>query len=145
MRYSMAVMQNEFILYGLDECIVTINNIINELDAKEYEFDFKIMLSEAIANAFFHGNKGDSTLPIKVKYSLVNETVIFEVADCGEGLDIDVCKIDEPTDILNEGCRGLFLINCYSDSVDYQNNALKIKKTLKKEKRYKDNEDEPKA
>jgi serine/threonine-protein kinase RsbW len=127
----MAICKKEHILYGLDHYLQVINDIINELEARTCEFDIKMILTEAIANAFYHGNKSDDKLPIYVRYHLVSRKVTFEIEDCGVGIeDLNVIGYLDAEDLLSDGNRGLFLIGCYSDKLDYQNKILRVEKIL---------------
>jgi serine/threonine-protein kinase RsbW len=121
----------EFVLYGLSHYTEVINDIIYQLNAKDYEFDIKMILNEAIANAFFHGNRSSEELPIMVRYSKKNNNVIFEIEDSG---DTEFCMGDtcENSDILSEGNRGLFLIGCYADKIEYNDKTLKVLKSIGK-------------
>lgn len=47
---------NEFILYGLSKHKQIIDKITAELNASKYNFDIKLILTEALTNAFKHGN-----------------------------------------------------------------------------------------
>lgn len=121
-----------FILFGLSYCEVTIDEIIKTLDAEHMYFDLKLILMEAISNAFIHGNNKDESKPINVRYTFDGVMVVFEIEDCGHGLD----NIRVPTEIsednyLDESGRGLFLIQCYCDKLELKSNGIIIYKTIK--------------
>lgn len=124
--------ENQITLYGISDYSQAINRIIAELEAYSYEFDMKIILTEAISNAFYHGNLGNEKLPIYITYSKSGQAFTFEIEDCGIGLDNgELERYINETDIFSEKHRGLFLISCYSDNVKFTNSKLMIKKLIK--------------
>lgn len=130
----MIVVHNEFIIYGLEEYKNIIYQIEMELDLQGSFFDIQLMLTEGITNAYQHGNQGDSSKAIKIMYELNNTNLHLEIQDCGDGVDqvrIPQCIAEDS--ILDQNGRGLFLIRCISDKVDFCNNRLIIEKNLNKE------------
>lgn len=122
---------NEFILYGLDRHKEVIDEIIYELNASHESFDIRLILTEALTNAFKHGNNSMKGKPIFLRYKSDGGNVRFEIEDCGDGFENT--KIEEQAlaeDLLNDSGRGLFLINCVSDKVEINNNALIIEKQI---------------
>jgi serine/threonine-protein kinase RsbW len=127
----MTIKSGEFILYGLKDYNIVINKIIKTLNAKSIEFDLKLILTEGLSNAFKHGNKGDISLPIYLRYTFDGYEILFEIEDSGSARDFIILPKDTiGEDILEESGRGLFLINCYADAVHMEGNRLIIKKHL---------------
>lgn len=127
----MTIYKGEFTLYGLEHYTEAIVGVLSQLKASAYEFDVKLILTEAIANAFFHGNNSDSSLPIKVRYGIEADIITFEIEDCGEGIkDIKELIAFKDDDILSESNRGLFLISSYADKLEYHNRVLKVEKVI---------------
>ena len=50
---------NEVILYGIDNISEKLDGIIHSLNLEKQCFEIKLIMSEAIANAFIHGNNQD--------------------------------------------------------------------------------------
>ncbi len=124
--------KNEFILYGLKNHKEVIDKIIKDLNLLEDCFDIKLILTEALTNAFKHGNKSNDKKPIYLRYIYHDTTIEFEIEDCGNGfenLTIPNQLVEE--DLLNDHGRGLFLINCMADKMEFRNNILVIQKYLK--------------
>lgn len=122
---------NEFILYGLSEYKQVIDKVISELNASEYDFDIKLILTEALTNAFKHGNNMNVDKPIYLRYSYDNSSVKFEIQDCGTGLkNVIINDHLDDEDILEDKGRGLFIIKNLSDNIELKPNMLIIEKTL---------------
>lgn len=133
MGYYMMKCANKYVVYGLKNYKEVIETVIQDLCAQAYEFDIKLILTEAISNAFYHGNNGNEELPICIRYFFHQGLVTFEIEDC--------CKVpskfvlpnlaDEP-DPFQESNRGLFLIGCYADKIEFLEGKLIIEKTIGK-------------
>lgn len=124
--------KNEFVLYGLSNYESVIDEIIKELNAESNYFDIKLILTEALTNAFIHGNEGKVDKPIYLRYTYNNGNIVFEIQDSGSGFK-DSSILDEnisDEDLLNSSGRGLFLIKCMSDKVELKDNSLIIEKAL---------------
>jgi serine/threonine-protein kinase RsbW len=122
---------NEFILYGLSEYKQIIDKIISELNVSEYNFDIKLILTEALTNAFKHGNNKNVDKPIYLRYLYNNSSVKFEIEDCGTGFkNVIINEKLEDENILEDQGRGLFLIKNLSDHIELKRNTLIIQKSL---------------
>lgn len=121
----------ETIVYGLEDIENKIDDIIDELNLKCECFGIKIIMIEAITNAFIHGNERDTAKPICLKCEYENKILRVEVKDCGVGLEnVIISDIIDEDNILNENGRGLFLIKCYSDEVEFKENSIIIRKCI---------------
>lgn len=125
------MLHNEFTIYGLKSYKSVINQIKSELNLEKSFFDIELILTEAITNAFQHGNKGDSSKAIKIAYELNNNKLFVEVQDCGEkSRKVNIPnKLCEET-ILDESGKGLYLIKCLCDNVCFCGNKIKVEKSL---------------
>ncbi|ADK13372.1 MULTISPECIES: ATP-binding protein [Clostridium] len=122
---------NEFILYGLSKHKQIIDKITAELNASKYNFDIKLILTEALTNAFKHGNNMSMDKPIYLKYVYDDSNVQFEIKDCGTGFkDTIINKQLDNENILEDEGRGLFLIKNLSDHIELKQNTLIIEKSL---------------
>ncbi|MFT5874202.1 MAG: serine/threonine-protein kinase RsbW [Clostridium sp.] len=122
---------NEFILYGLANHKEIIEKINADLNTLEHSFDIKLMLTEALTNAFKHGNKGNIESPIYLRYAYDGIDVTFEIEDSGTGFE-NFSISEEPSNecLLNDSGRGLFLIKCMADKIELRKNTLIIQKRL---------------
>ena len=124
--------KGSFVLFGLSNCEATINEIIKNIDAEQMYFDIKLILMEAISNAFIHGNNKDENKSIHVRYTFDGSIVVFEIEDCGQGLDaIQIPNEISEDNYLDESGRGLFLIKCYCDKLELKSDGLIIYKTIR--------------
>lgn len=122
---------NSFIIYGLSSHEQTIDQIQQELRIEQGEFDVRLILTEAITNAFIHGNKGDPSKPIYILYDYDGRNIHIEVQDCGEGAeDIEIPKELSMSNLLDDNGRGLYLISCFSDKVQFSNNKIIVDKSI---------------
>ncbi|MCT4595547.1 MAG: ATP-binding protein [Anaeromicrobium sp.] len=123
--------KREFVLYDLTEHNRIIEEIIKELNAFEYYFDIKLILTEALTNAYKHGNKNDNKKPIYLRYFYNNKNLTFEIEDSGSNHK-NITIPDEISDknLLNTFGRGLFLIKSMADNVESKGNMLVIQKYL---------------
>ncbi len=77
-----------------------------------------ISMSEALNNAFLHGNLGDHDLPITIKVYKDGHVLSFSVSDSGEGFDYDLLRDDLSDDLLDvPGGRGIFIMRALADEV----------------------------
>lgn len=119
----------EFVLFNLDNIDSLYREIMQYLEGRVEGFDIQIILSESLSNAFIHGNRKDASQPIYLRVSIGKEAVNFEVEDSGLGpADFSIPDEIPEENILNDHGRGLFLLNCFSDSLDFQDHTLKITK-----------------
>lgn len=121
----------ELVLYGLDSINNELDNIIETLNLKDQHFEIKLVMSEAVNNAFVHGNKSDKNKPIHIKWGMEENNFILTVTDCGTGIkDLEVISEIDEKNVLDESGRGLFLINCYADEVKCIDNSIIVKKYI---------------
>ncbi|OOM14644.1 ATP-binding protein [Clostridium saccharobutylicum] len=121
----------ELVLYGLDSINNKLDNIIETLNLKDQHFEIKLVISEAVNNAFVHGNKSDKNKPIHVKWGMEENNFILTVTDCGTGInDLEITREIDEKNVLDESGRGLFLINCYADEVKCIDNSIIVKKYI---------------
>jgi len=127
----MTMKKNEYVLYGLTKYKEIIDKIIKDLKVFDDSFDIRLLLTEALTNAFKHGNNGNIDMAINLRYTCDDIKIIFEIEDSGTGFR-SVTIPDEVIDetILNESGRGLFLIKCIADKIELRNNILIIEKYL---------------
>ncbi|MEK4059240.1 MULTISPECIES: ATP-binding protein [Paenibacillus] len=127
----MNAVHKEVLLHGLEHTQGIIDGIIEELDLEAYAFDIRLILVEAITNAYYHGNLSDCTKPIYIRYLLRDELLKLQVEDSGEGgRDLVIPQDISSDELLDDGGRGLYLISCFSDSVEMIRNTMYISKNV---------------
>ncbi|MFH7319751.1 ATP-binding protein [Desulfurivibrio sp. D14AmB] len=80
----------------------------------------RMVLGEAIINAWKHGNRRQPDLPILFRWRLAND-FCFEVIDAGAGFNFRA--LPDPTrdeGLIAETGRGLFIIKSFASSVGWQ-------------------------
>ncbi|MFQ5424162.1 MAG: ATP-binding protein [Phycisphaerae bacterium] len=83
-------------------------------------FAIKLALEEALTNAVRHGNSGDATKHIFVRYRVTRERTEIEIRDEGRGFQPDC--VPDPTRPENIDCpngRGIMLMQAYLDEIEY--------------------------
>jgi serine/threonine-protein kinase RsbW len=82
--------------------------------------NFRVGVSEALANAMIYGNHRDPSKRVRVEVDLAPEQVAVVVRDEGHGFDPH--GVPDPTlpeNLEEPGGRGIFLIRELMDEVDY--------------------------
>ncbi len=87
-----------------------------------------LALSEAVTNAIVHGNKEDASKSVTVRSRMADDALLeISVEDEGEGFDPE--EIPDPLkeeNLLNEGGRGVYLIEQYSDEMEFSKNGSRV-------------------
>ena len=126
----MSETKGEVLFYGIDNICEILDGIIQSLNLKKQCFEIKLIIIEAINNAFIHGNKKDENKSICIKWQFEEDILEVIVTDCGDGVENLANYNSENDDILAESGRGLQIINYYSDSVEFKGNSIIMKKYL---------------
>lgn len=125
------MIEGSFTIQGLTNYNSIIEEIIKKLQLSDHWFDIKLILTEAITNAFNHGNKGDKEKPILIRFAYDGKKVIFEIVDCGDSEeDLIIPNEINDSSLLEERGRGLFLVQCLTDKVELYKNTLRIEKAI---------------
>lgn len=79
-----------------------------------------VALTEALSNAILRGNGDDPAKHVHVRAEVDSERLVVEVADEGDGFDLDASLVDPtvPGNIDREDGRGLFLMRKLMDHVE---------------------------
>ena len=83
-------------------------------------FGLRLALEEAIVNAIRHGNRGDPTRRVHVRFEVGPDRVLAEVEDEGEGFDF--ARIPDPLapkNLERPSGRGLLLMRHYTTWLRY--------------------------
>jgi serine/threonine-protein kinase RsbW len=91
-----------------------------ELSARHCAFNVPVALTEALSNAILRGNQGVREKQVRVRAMVSDSSLVLEVADEGEGFDLDACTEDPttPENLQREDGRGLFLMRSLMDRVE---------------------------
>jgi serine/threonine-protein kinase RsbW len=121
------IKRDEYILYGLEKYKEVIDKIIADIQAFHEDFNIRVMLTEALTNAFKHGNNSSSDKPIYLRYIYNGKIIKFEIEDSGTGVG-NITILDEMSDenLLRDSGRGLFLIKSMTDKMEFVGNTLII-------------------
>jgi serine/threonine-protein kinase RsbW len=127
----MSFAKGEVVFYGVDNISEKLDSILKTLNLKKQYFEMKLIMSEAVNNAFIHGNNSNKNKPIHVKWELKENLLRLEVTDCGCGIkNIECYKEINENNILNECGRGLYIINSYVDEMKFNGSSIIMKKCL---------------
>src|SRR5215475_8157047 len=79
-----------------------------------------VALTEALSNAILRGNGDDPAKHVHVRAEVDSQRLVVEVADEGEGFDLEASVVDPtiPGNIDREDGRGLFLMRKLMDRVE---------------------------
>ncbi len=88
---------------------------------EDARFGVTMAVREAAANAVFHGNKCDLAKRITASFENTGASLIFSVADQGEGLDPSTIPDPlAPENLLRGSGRGIFLMRSFMDEIHYR-------------------------
>jgi serine/threonine-protein kinase RsbW len=93
--------------------------------------NFRVGITEALANAILYGNRKDSGKRVQVAVALTTTAVVVEVTDEGNGFDPH--SIPDPTlpeNLHRTGGRGVFLIRQLMDEVEYGERGNSVRLVL---------------
>lgn len=111
-------------LRAVPEMSRVIDRLLGDMIALGYRecdrFGMHLVLEEVIVNGIKHGNRGDPTKEVVVRWSVNPDRILVEVED--QGLGFDPGQIPDPTapeNLERPGGRGLLLIRCYTTWIQY--------------------------
>ena len=103
--------------------------------ARHCALNVPVALTEALANAILRGNRENPEKHVRVSAHLDINRLVMEVADEGEGFDLDECTLDPTTEdrIDSEDGRGLYLMRRLMDSVErFNDHGNVVRLTLRR-------------
>ena len=100
-----------------------------DFDGPRLDLNFRVGVTEALANAVIYGNDSDPAKTVRVEFCIDASRVTVEVID--EGAGFDPATVPDPTapeQIEATGGRGLFLIRNLMDELEFnaRGNALRM-------------------
>lgn len=120
-------MQRELIIHSDQKMIVQVEEFIeqmrDELHVKEDVYgNIVVAVTEAVNNSIIHGNRSDQAKTVKVDF--ISDSpyhLIIRVRDEGQGFDpMQLPDPTAPENIENPGGRGVFLMKCLSDEIEFK-------------------------
>ena len=114
--------------YVMSRCLTCLD------EGARLHLNFRVGLTEALANAMLYGNAHDPSKPVFVHVSLLEGRVEATVRDHGPGFD--PTSVPDPThpENLTRPCgRGLFLMRELLDEVRYNARGNEVKLVLRLE------------
>lgn len=105
-----------------------VDKIANECSLDEDPSEtFKLILSEAVTNAIVHGNKEDPTKKVYVSVNVSDTSISADIKDEGPGFEPELKKDPlKEENLLDTGGRGIFLIQQFSDHMEFKENGTKM-------------------
>lgn len=105
------------------------------IPSRKCTLNVRVALGEALSNAILRGN-GATGRHVRVRATVSDDTVVFDVFDEGPGFDMDTARQDAttPENILREDGRGLFLMHQLMDRVErFRADGNVVRLTLNRE------------
>ncbi len=105
------------------------------IPAPKCSLNVRVALAEALSNAILRGNNQMPGKHVRVRATVSDEKVVFDIVDEGTGFDLNEDRPDPtlPENLLNEDGRGLFLMHRLMDNVEqFRDNGNVIRLTLKR-------------
>lgn len=103
-------------------------------DGSRLNLNFRVGVTEALANAVLYGNQSDPTKMVRVEVALDPRRVELQVVDQGDGFDPrEVPDPTLPDNLHRAGGRGLFLIRKLMDEVQYNERGNAVRLVLLRE------------
>jgi serine/threonine-protein kinase RsbW len=102
---------------------------LGNMDFDDLAFKIDLAVTEAIANAIKHGNKEETSLPVKIKIEILNNELHIEVSDQGKGFKMDKFHVNNnAVSVDSESGRGLYIIKKLMDEVScsYEDGEYKV-------------------
>jgi len=113
-----SVLESEGRMYGDVKSLLADNGIAGRLRGR-----ILLTVSEGFTNALVHGNKYDSNKGVEIIIDINDDTVTADIIDEGDG-DAFSINSRKPPDILQEGGRGVDLMESIADKFNITRNKV---------------------
>ena len=90
------------------------------LTRRQCSLNIPVALSEALSNAIIRGNREDPRKHVRLRATVSDASLVFEVVDEGRGFDMvaDTHDPTSPEHVTREDGRGVFLMHQLMDRVE---------------------------
>lgn len=103
-----------------------------ETQAQRLRLNFRVGLTEALANAMLYGNADDPSKRVRVEVTLTRDAIRARITDQGVGFDpLSVPDPTCPENLVKSGGRGLFLMRQLLDEVLYNDQGNQVTLVLR--------------
>ena len=102
-------------------------------DGPRLTLNFRVGVTEALANAMLYGNRLDARIPVRVEVRIEPSHIVVHVRDQGNGFDPN--RVPDPTlecNVERPGGRGLFLIRNLMDEVHFNERGNEVRLVLRR-------------
>ncbi len=106
--------------------------LLEPIKSSQYCYRIKLGLHEALINAVTHGNKLDPDKSIRVRRIITPNWCVWQIQDCGNGLEIKKRNYKLPKKINSINGRGLYIINECFDDIRWSNKGNRLQLALKR-------------
>ena len=101
------------------------------IPARKCSLNLRVALSEALSNAILRGNGACRDKMVRIRATVSDEAVVFDIVDQGPGFDLAAEQTDPttPENVGREEGRGLFLMRHLMDAVELvggRGNAVRL-------------------
>ncbi|MEP6692463.1 MAG: ATP-binding protein [Gemmatimonadaceae bacterium] len=106
-----------------------------EYNPRQIALNVPVALTEALSNAILRGNHEDPGKNVQVRAEVTREQLVVEVADEGDGFDLDECTLDPTVGeaLMREDGRGLFLMRRLMDRIErFYNHRNIVRMTMRR-------------
>jgi len=103
---------------------------------RKCSLNLRVALTEALSNAILRGNGEAAHKFVRVRATVSDKAVVFDVTDEGPGFDLSAERPDptRPENLMHEDGRGLFLMQRLMDRVErFQSDGNVVRLTLNRE------------
>jgi serine/threonine-protein kinase RsbW len=118
-------------LHRVEELAPLLNGVASALVGLDYSLTaclgFRLALQEAVMNGLLHGNQGNPSKYVRVRYRIDSESVLAEIEDEGPGFD--PASVPDPTipeNLERPSGRGLFLMRHYTNWLRYNDRGNRL-------------------
>lgn len=112
-----------------------VNELKNWAQLGEEDYNrIMLTLSEAVNNAIVHGNDENPDKQVHINSVLDNEGKLMKISVEDEGEGFDPEALPDPLkeeNLMNEGGRGVYLIEQYADDIQFTKSGTKVTITFK--------------
>ena len=103
------------------------------LPPQKCSLNVRVALAEAISNAILRGNGDAAHKHVKIRATVHDDSIVFDIVDEGPGFDLGANRPDPtaPENLEHEDGRGLFLMRQLMDNVErFQKDGNVVRLTL---------------